>query len=299
MSTSLTWKPITLARKILVGLYRRYEWIRCLDCFRVGILGVKDALNHKYPHRILFIAGMAKSGSSWVHAFLLNIPGFQRPPIVDRSGIAAGRVWDESYFTNIPRFGFYALKTHAGASSELLTIIQKMNLLTLVTYRDIRDQLVSRFHHILVDPNTIHHKLYNEMPQSEAFSHSIDYALDQYVAWIDDWLAVVEKEPDRFLVIRYEDLLDNSFEAFKKILLFYGIDFPDNQIQEMMVAADAQTRGGVDTLADRVKVGRGANFRAGRKGDWRSHFSEHDVQVVKRRAGDQLIRLGYEKNMDW
>ena len=286
-------------RKKAVELYRRYEWIRRVDNLRTSLFGMGNTLKYKYPHHVLFIAGMAKSGSSWVHAFLLTIPGFQRPPIVDRSAIAKGKVWKESYFTDIPKFGYYALKTHAAASSDLLAILRRMNLSTIVTYRDIRDQLVSRFHHIIVDPNSLHYKLYNELPQNEAFSHSVEYALDTYIKWVDNWLAVIEKDPNKFLVIRYEDLLDDTFEVFRKVLLFYGLDFPEYQIREMMIKADAITRGGVDNLADRVKVGRGANFRAGRKGDWRTHFSNKDVEVVKKYAGEQLIRLGYEKDMNW
>ena len=125
-------RAISEIRKLIVFLYRRYTWIRQLDRFRTGIWGLKQNLIFSYPHRIVFIAGMAKSGSSWVQRMLLNIPGYQRPPIVDRSNIKKGKVWDESYFTNIPKFGYYVLKTHAEASTELLANIRKMNLLTIV-----------------------------------------------------------------------------------------------------------------------------------------------------------------------
>jgi len=81
--------------------------------------------------------------------------------------------------------------------------------------------------------------------------------------------------------------------------LFYGIDLPDHKIRSIMVVADAQTKGGVGSLAERIRVGGGANFRGGRTGDWRNHFSRKDVELVKERAGEQLIRLGYEKDMNW
>lgn len=297
--TSLVRKPIQSAREVLCSLYRRHMWVRRLDKLRTGIWGIKNQIQFNHPHRILFIAGMAKSGSSWVHAFLMNIPGFQRPPIVDRTAIAKGKLWDDTYFNNIPKFGYYALKTHASASPELLQIIHRLNLPTLITYRDIRDQLVSRFHHILVDPNALHHDLYNKLPRNEAFSHSIDYIIDLHRDWIDDWLKIAETKPNRYKVVSYEQLLENTFEVFKEILLFYGIDLPDHSILSMMVSADAQSKGGVGSLAERIRVGGGANFRGGRTGDWRSHFSEMDVELVKERAGEQLIRLGYEKDMDW
>ena len=292
-------KAIAEVRKLIAFLYRRYTWIRQLDRFRTSIWGLKQNLIFSYPHRIVFIAGMAKSGSSWVQRMLLNIPGYQRSPIVDRSNITKGKVWDESYFTNIPKFGYYVLKTHAEASTELLANIRKMNLLTIVTYRDLRDQSVSRYYHQLVDPNSVFYKMYHELPENEAFSHSVDLTLDYYLPWIEDWLKVIQKNPDQFLLFSYEDLLDDPESIFREILRFYNIDLSNQQIKEALVVADAMSRGGVDTLAERIQVGGGANFRGGRKGDWRSHFSERDVEVFKKRAGEHLIRLGYEKDMNW
>ena len=40
----------------------------------------------------------------------------------------------------------------------------------------------------------------NELPENEAFSHSVDLTLDYYLRWIEDWLKVIQKNPDQFLL---------------------------------------------------------------------------------------------------
>ena len=34
-------------------------------------------------------------------------------------------------------------------------------------------------------------------------------------------------------------------------------------------------------------------------GDWKNHFTEEDRRVFKEEAGELLIRLGYEEDLDW
>ena len=40
-------------------------------------------------------------------------------------------------------------------------------------------------------------------------------------------------------------------------------------------------------------------FRRGTPGDWRAHFSKQHVALFKEVAGELLIELEYEKNLDW
>jgi hypothetical protein len=40
-------------------------------------------------------------------------------------------------------------------------------------------------------------------------------------------------------------------------------------------------------------------FRKGKSGDWKQHFSEDNKRLFKVKAGDVLIRLGYEKDNEW
>jgi len=34
-------------------------------------------------------------------------------------------------------------------------------------------------------------------------------------------------------------------------------------------------------------------------GDWRNYFTARDKEIYKEEAGELLIRLGYERDLDW
>ncbi|HYZ05733.1 MAG TPA: sulfotransferase domain-containing protein, partial [Rubrobacter sp.] len=40
-------------------------------------------------------------------------------------------------------------------------------------------------------------------------------------------------------------------------------------------------------------------YRKGIAGDWKNHFTEKDRRVFKEEAGELLIQLGYEEDLDW
>jgi hypothetical protein len=40
-------------------------------------------------------------------------------------------------------------------------------------------------------------------------------------------------------------------------------------------------------------------YRKGVAGDWKNHFTERDKRIFKKEAGELLIELGYERDLDW
>jgi hypothetical protein len=40
-------------------------------------------------------------------------------------------------------------------------------------------------------------------------------------------------------------------------------------------------------------------FHKGKIGSWRTHFNNRHKEAFKRVAGDLLIELGYEQNLNW
>ena len=40
-------------------------------------------------------------------------------------------------------------------------------------------------------------------------------------------------------------------------------------------------------------------YRKGIAGDWKNYFTERDKEIYKEEAGELLIRLGYERDLDW
>ncbi len=100
---------------------------------------------------------------------------------------------------------------------------------------------------------------------------------------------------NRFLTLRFEDLLTQPIEEMKSVWSFLGADPTglEQQICDEMntnPVAEWQAQKNVDQLKTLSK---------GKKGSWRELFTENDRQVFKQIAGDQLIEFGYEKDYTW
>jgi len=54
-----------------------------------------------------------------------------------------------------------------------------------------------------------------------------------------------------------------------------------------------------DTSFDMMKSKSPEHVRAGKTGDWERYFEEPHKDLIKRVAGQALIDLGYENDLDW
>lgn len=100
---------------------------------------------------------------------------------------------------------------------------------------------------------------------------------------------------NKYLEIRYEDLLLDTPNLFGRVLDFLGAASDDRVIERCLRSSDferaSNRRQGEEDSA--------SFFRKGVAGDWRNTFTERDREVYKELAGEQLIEFGYEKSPDW
>jgi hypothetical protein len=101
---------------------------------------------------------------------------------------------------------------------------------------------------------------------------------------------------ENYAEVRYEDLLERPEEEARRLLAFLGADAADDTVKRCVEA----------TSFERLSLGRergeedpSSFFRKGVAGDWRETFTEEDRLVFKQAAGDSLIKLGYEGDLDW
>ena len=62
-------------------------------------------------------------------------------------------------------------------------------------HRDLRDQCVSRYFHVLNDENHRHHALYRSSPEERGLAHSVEVTIEHYRDWVEGWLQVIEAKP--------------------------------------------------------------------------------------------------------
>lgn len=165
-------------------------------------------------------------------------------------------------------------------------------------FRDPRDVAVSEAYY-LTYMNTWHrmHPYYKKLPtQDERIAQAIlgvedgscsfDYPniarrFRRYAGWLDS--------KDVFAV-KFEDLIGEKRRAtVEKIMMFYG--------------QRANRKLEIAWLVERACAGidpqRSHTFRNGKAGAWKNEFSKQNKDHMKQVAGDLLIKLGYEKDLDW
>ena len=107
--------------------------------------------------------------------------------------------------------------------------------------------------------------------------------LAPYLKWMQE---------DCIYTTRYEWLVgakgggDDEIQKreIRNIAQFAGIDITETQI---------------DFIAEHLYSSGAATFRKGTIGDWKNHFTDAHKEAFKAGAGEQLIELGYEKDLNW
>lgn len=187
---------------------------------------------------------------------------------------------------------------HFPFSDQLVTLLSQTRLKMLLMLRDPRDVAVS--HAIFVGNKQDHflHAVYEPLSESERLMTSIK-GTGSGTSHGPALLSIQE---------RYQSLLPWAAEPFTYTARFERLIGPkgggtrDMQLAELRNIARHlsiwHTPGDIEHLADQLYGGT-RTFRKGVIGDWQSHFSAEHKQVFKEIAGQLLIDLGYEQDLDW
>ncbi len=101
---------------------------------------------------------------------------------------------------------------------------------------------------------------------------------------------------DKFLVLRYEDLLSNPFLEMGK--LWQGLGVPTDPFLEEEVRKELASN--PDEKWQAEKNDAIASFLPkGKAGNWKNMFTAHDQALFKKLAGQTLMEWGYEKDLNW
>lgn len=97
-------------------------------------------------------------------------------------------------------------------------------------------------------------------------------------------------ENPRILELKYEEIIGNEGDCFRKLFEHYG--FHPKLVDSGVEIAERLS------LKHRVKSNTG-HVRNGTPRQWRKEFSPLVKNLFKEAHGDLLIRLGYEKDVNW
>ncbi len=245
---------------------------------------------------VVFIAGLPKSGTTWLEKMLADIPGYSSylPP---HTSIQDHNLYPDT-FTPI-RGTRVVVKMHTRGTRENVAILKKHKIKYCIMYRDLRDVAVSWYFYL--KNVAINHPLH-EIVATMDVDEGVDYFIDNdngsdslylYMQWLNMWFN--NRYSNNSMLIKYEDMLVDTRKEFKNILDFYEINISDDV---------------VDTIVEKHRFINSTNRspgeqdvssfnRKGIAGDWKNYFSASHVEKFKNIAGQFLIDTGYEMDTNW
>ena len=244
-----------------------------------------------YRQNVVFIAALPKSGSTWLRNMFCAIPGFYafQPKHVTPTD---NDLLDDTFRAYDRLLAVLHLHTHWSPQNEV--VLKREGLRYVVIYRDIRDVAVSWY--FFVTKVSSQHYL-AEVVAPLSFEQGLHYYIDHFLAskvqWIRDWRR--HRDPDMSMEITYEHLRADTLSVFGTACHFVLGPVPD-AIIEQAVAMNAFERvsGRKPGEEDQESFA-----RKGISGDWRNYLTDEHKSRFKEIAGDLLIELGYEKDMNW
>ncbi|MCK4871805.1 MAG: sulfotransferase domain-containing protein [Phycisphaerales bacterium] len=244
-----------------------------------------ESKRHRYPHRNLFVAGLPKSGTTWLERMLVDVPGYRKwiPGYIPQTGhdLLPGTLTD-------PPVGYTVTRVHTQPKDRNVAILHETGRPYVILYRDPRDVIVSSFFYARNDPDVVMHERAKGMELPTWIDFFIDARLGEYLDWCIGWLD--KKHPTRGAVFHYESLLTDTRAQFARIASHFELGLSDETVKRIadahsFKAATGRSPGQEDMTSFN---------RKGVAGDWKNHFTKEQIAHFNSVAGARLATIGYE-----
>ncbi len=288
------WLPPWAAREAKrFAVWPRY-WRQRAAC-REGFKQYGD----RYPQKVLFVAGMPKSGTTWLEKMIASFPGFHDLLIPDVAAYELRTGGSHDY--DIPEDMFERFndmlvltKMHVHGSRHNCDVLKKAGVRYVVLYRDLRDVAISYHYYVKGTPWHPEHPRHKDADLQEGLRIFAERMLDGYVDWVRSW----ERNRDQAmsLAFRYEDMLQDAKGIMTQVARHFQLSDDEDQIARIVEANSFQNLS--KGRAQGQESGQ-SFFRKGVAGDWRNQFSDETKALYKKKIGRFLIEAGYEGDEGW
>lgn len=250
-----------------------------------------------YSQNILFIAGLPKSGTTWLEGMLTQYPGFARihlPKItIDEEKMGGSHRFQlaDDMFSILTR-ALCVVKTHSHGSENNAQVLNRRGLKYVIMYRDLRDVAISYYFFVRERPWHPEFKIYKDVSIKDGLSIFGKTLLDDYAKWIRDWR--VNRDMDLSIEVCYEDMLAYPLTEFTRVAKHFDLPCLKKDVEVIVNEYNFKHK------KQKLQIKKAStHFRKGVSGGWRSHFSPALKEMYKRRIGEYLIEFGYEHNTNW
>ena len=280
-----------IAKRMSVGVRYRSQLAACRSGFK--------EYGTQYPQTTLFVAGLPKSGTTWVEKMIASYPGFHELiiPEVARYEMQTGGSHDYDLPVDMfDRFekALVLSKMHVHGSAHNAQMLAKSNVRYVVLYRDLRDVAVSNYFYVRNTPWHPEHHLYHEVETKQGLRRFAQHTLMDYEKWVRSWAE--NRDPQFSLMLKYEDVLADDASALRQIAKLFELDQSPETIERITKANSFQSMTGGRSSGNPNNT---EFARKGVAGDWKNHFDEPLKKLYKEIIGQFLIDFGYEQSFDW
>ena len=227
------------------------------------------------------LALFPKTGSTWVRFFLFNLL-----TITERDGKT---VTIDDMNAEMPEFGHTSLfqKWQFKSCPRIIKSHRPKNRLldglnTVLVVRDPRDVVVSFYHYANAKKELGYSGTVKEVLHHPEMG--LEYFFHQYNSW----------RSQAGLVLRYEDLRNDGFTQFKKLVEYLKITATDSEIQLALERSDlnAMRVAQENSVEFKKKFSNGFIFaRSGQSAQWKDLFDAEDVAYWERLKSENGFTL--------
>lgn len=245
--------------------------------------------NHINPQKKIWICGLPKSGTTLIEQILDFLPYIR----IDRSVSRTFPVKEKlnisnaiQYFNYFPDNKYSYVKTHLEFNKNFVENLKKNNFSTIVSFRDLRDAMISRYYHILSETKHWQHEIVSGENFERGFINSltknkskfkndpkIPEPLIYYYNWIKDWRIIKD---ERIKKVWFEDFKTFPEKFIEEILAFtqfknFGTEKIFKAIKENNIK-DKKIKLSVKLQRKNKNV---STFRSGKVGEWKELFTKN------------------------
>lgn len=300
-----------LAQRTLEGAARKFltpamsRWAKRLAVrsrYRAQAKACREGFEQygdRYPRPVLFIAGLPKSGTTWLEKMVSSFPGYHELLIPDVAAHEMRAGGSHDYDLPEDMFGRFEnmlvlTKMHVHGSEHNVRLLHEAGVPYVVLFRDLRDVAISNFYYVRNTPWHPEHPHYRGLALTEGLKVFAERTLAAYADWVRSWDA--NRDPQRSVVLRYEQMLDGALGAIKQVAAVFELPGSD---QELAQIVDRHSFKRMSGGRDRGHSADGQFVRKGVAGDWVNHFDGPLRDLYKQKIGQFLIDYGYERDLNW
>jgi hypothetical protein len=160
--------------------------------------------------------------------------------------------------------------------------------------RDVRDVFISYYNH--------YQKMKNETIELDVFLELfVNNKIDKFGTWGDNvgsWIGA-KYNTSNFLLIKYEDMKENTFRELKNVCDFFEIKVSDSQVKKAVKKSEFNNLRKMEKkVENQASVLKNSSkkikfFRKGESNQWKKSLNDEQINTIEEKFYKNLKFLGY------